>query len=180
MFKFVFWILICASGRNSKMHILSCPVICLVKVKNGKHHIINITAFEYEKWSIWGIQLKRNLELTHSSISPIFVQKLDWKLFLWILDKKWRFWIVCDLPCKASSSKSTRASLHSVLLASSRINRWASWVQVALMSSGVGILFMKVFLRAAPTEFISSSIAAFRAASRCAGDPNKHLWFTDG
>ena len=39
------------------------------------------------------------------------------------LDIKWRFGTVCELPCKASSSKSTRASLHSVLLASSRINR---------------------------------------------------------
>ena len=102
--------------------------------------------FEYEKWSIWGIQL-----------------------LCWI-----------ELPCKASSSRSTRASLHSVLLSSSRINFDANAVQVALMSSGVGILFMKVFLSAAPTEFISSSIAAFRAASRAAGDPNKHLWFTDG
>ena len=79
------------------------------------------------------------------------------------------------VPCKASSSRSTRASLHSVLLASSKINLDASALQVALMSSGVGILFMKVFRSAAPTEFISSSIAAFRAASRWAGDPNKHL-----
>ena len=46
------------------------------------------------------------------------------------------------LPCRASSRRSTRASLHSVLLDSSRINRLASVAQVCVMSSGVGILFI--------------------------------------
>lgn len=42
-------------------------------------------------------------------------------------------------------------------------------LQVLAISSVVGILLMNVFLRALVTEFISSSIAIFKAASLAIG-----------
>ena len=46
---------------------------------------------------------------------------------------------------------------------------FSTHLQVIAISSVVGILLMKVFLSAFVTEFISSSIALFRAASFAMG-----------